>query len=84
MKCALKGIAFWIGQKDVETQLTVKKAQHLRQRYNEMQAKFVENMELAQVAYQKAMRQAQSLQQEVENLNKDRTELQEKYSEKSR
>lgn len=84
MKSAFKGIAFWIGQKDAEAHLTLKKAMQLRQRHEQMQAKFMEKLEQVHTAYQKAMKRVQSLEQELDNLSKDKAELQDKYTEKSR
>eukprot|EP00850_Spirogloea_muscicola_P007089 SM000035S13069 [mRNA] locus=s35:266626:274780:- [translate_table: standard] len=84
MKSAFKGVVFWIGQKDVESQVTVTKAMQLKARFEEVQAKYLEKLEQVHAAYQKAMKRAQALEHEKESLVKDRTELQEKYSEKSR
>ncbi|MCO5587859.1 hypothetical protein L7F22_041811 [Adiantum nelumboides] len=84
MKSAFKGISFWIGQKDVEAQLTMKKAMQLRQRFEQMQTKFQEKLEQLHGAYQKAVKRIQASEQEIETLSKDRAELQEKYAEKSR
>ncbi|KAH7314476.1 hypothetical protein KP509_21G004400 [Ceratopteris richardii] len=84
MKSAFKGISFWIGQKDVEAQLTMKKAMQLRQRFEQMQTKFQEKLEQLHGAYQKAVKRLQAVEQDRESLFKDKTELQEKYTEKSR
>lgn len=85
MKSAYKGVAFWMGQKDVEMQATVNKVlQQYRHKCEQMQAKFTEKLEQVHTAYQKAVKRIQMMQQEVESLTKDREELQEKYAEKSR
>lgn len=84
MKSAFKGVVFWISQVEVEGQLTIQKAMHLKQKYEEMQAKYMEKLEQLHGAYQKAMHKVQVLEQEKENLVKDINELQEKYTEKSR
>ncbi|KAI5078889.1 hypothetical protein GOP47_0006560 [Adiantum capillus-veneris] len=84
MKSAFKGISFWIGQKDVEAQLTMKKAMQLRQRFEQMQTKFQEKLEQLHGAYQKAVKRIQASEQEKESLSKDKAELQDKYAEKSR
>lgn len=84
MKSAYKGVMFWIGQKEVESQLTVNKAMHLKQKYEEMQEKYVEKLEQVHAAYQKAMKKIKMLENEKENMNRDKLELQQKYTEKSR
>eukprot|EP00898_Chlorokybus_atmophyticus_P001789 jgi/Chlat1/2610/Chrsp178S00154 len=84
MKSAFKGVIFWIGQKDVESQMIISKAQHLRQKYDEMQSRYTQKLEEVHGAYQKAMRTVQALKQEREQLLNDKNELQEKYAEKSR
>ncbi|KAL2651882.1 hypothetical protein R1flu_020010 [Riccia fluitans] len=84
MKSAFKGVVFWIGQKDVEAQLTVNKAVELRQKFQEMQNKYIEKLQQVHAGYQKAVKKVQALQEENESLLKDRNELQEKYAEKSR
>eukprot|EP00850_Spirogloea_muscicola_P002084 SM000008S22173 [mRNA] locus=s8:194538:202369:+ [translate_table: standard] len=82
MKSAFKGVVFWIGQKDVESQVTVTKAVQLKARFEEVQAKYLEKLEQVHAAYQKAMKRAQALEHEKESLVKDRTELQEKQKRK--
>lgn len=84
MKSAFKGISFWIGQKDIEAQLSIKKAMQLRQRCEQMQTKFAEKLEQLHGAYQKAVKKIHSVEQELDNVSKDKAELQEKYAEKSR
>ena len=84
MKSAFKGVMFWLGQKEVESQLTISKAVQLKKKYEEMQTKYMEKLEQVHAAYQKAMKKCQLLEHEKENLVKDKNELQEKYTEKSR
>ncbi|KAL3699973.1 hypothetical protein R1sor_017995 [Riccia sorocarpa] len=84
MKSAFKGVVFWIGQKDVEAQLTVNKAIELRQKFEEMQNKFKEKLQQVHTGYQKAVKKIQALQEEKESLLKEKNELQEKYAEKAR
>ncbi|CAM6082780.1 unnamed protein product [Calypogeia fissa] len=84
MKSAFKGVVFWIGQKDVEAQVTVTKAMQLREKFEEMQTKYMEKLQQVHSAYQKAMKKLQALEEEKESILKDKNELQEKYSEKSR
>ncbi|KAH9330387.1 hypothetical protein KI387_002495, partial [Taxus chinensis] len=85
MKSAYRGVAFWMGQKDVEMQATVSKImQQYRGKCEEMQGKFTEKLEQVHTAYQKAVKKIHLMQQEVESLTKDKEELQEKYAEKSR
>ena len=55
-----------------------------RQKCEGMQAKFSEKMEQVHTAYQKMGKRCQMMEQEVANLTKDKQELQEKFSEKSR
>uniref|UniRef100_A0A7N0UYK6 Uncharacterized protein n=1 Tax=Kalanchoe fedtschenkoi TaxID=63787 RepID=A0A7N0UYK6_KALFE len=49
-----------------------------------MQEKFTEKMEQVHTAYLKMAKRWQMLEQEIENLSKDKQELQEKFAEKSR
>lgn len=84
MKSAYKGVIFWIGQKDVETQATMSKVIQMRKRFEEMQTKYAEKMEQLHGAYEKAMKRIQQLEAENESIKKDQAELQEKYTEKSR
>lgn len=55
-----------------------------RQKCEVLQEKFTEKMKQVHTAYQKMANRCQMLEQEVENLSKDKQELQEKISEKSR
>ncbi|BBM99145.1 E3 ubiquitin-protein ligase CCNP1IP1 [Marchantia polymorpha subsp. ruderalis] len=84
MKSAFKGVVFWLGQKDVEAQVTVSKAMQLRQKFEEMQTKYMEKLQQVHAGYQKAMKKLQCVQEEKDSLLKDRKELQEKYAEKAR
>ncbi|XP_024515670.1 E3 ubiquitin-protein ligase CCNB1IP1 homolog [Selaginella moellendorffii] len=84
MKSAFKGVIFWIGQKDVESQLTVNRATQWKQKCKEMEATFMQKMSEFQGAYQKAVKRVQALEAERDSLLKDKSELEEKYSEKSR
>lgn len=95
MKSAFKGVTFWIGQKDVEVQLSVNKALQFRQKCEEMQAAYSQKMsqveeaytsklQQAHAGYQKAMKKIQAMENEKEAMQKDKKEIQEKYTEKSR
>lgn len=95
MKSAFKGVVFWIGQKDVEVKVTVNKAMQLRQKCEQIQTSYTEKMKQVEASYlgklqevhggyQKAMKKIQAMDHEQENLMKDKVELQEKYTEKSR
>ncbi|XP_057766372.1 E3 ubiquitin-protein ligase CCNB1IP1 homolog isoform X2 [Salvia miltiorrhiza] len=85
MKSSYRSIMFYIGQRDLEMQVKMKKivAQY-RQKYEEMQEKLTQKVEEAYGAYQKMGKRCQILAQENENLAKDKLELQEKFSEKCR
>ena len=95
MKSAFKGVIFWIEQKDVEVQLSVNKALHFRQKCEQMQAAYSQKMSQVEEAYtaklqqvhsgyQKAMKKIQGMEHEREIMMKDKKEIQEKYTEKSR
>lgn len=95
MECASKGVCFWIGQRDVEIQLSIKKALHFqqlleqmeasyRQKNAEMEDAFTKELEEAQAEYQRAISSFQTKDSERESLLGDNKELQEKYAEKSR
>ncbi|CAM6012185.1 unnamed protein product [Sphagnum balticum] len=92
MKSALKGVGFWIGQKDVELQVTVRKAIQLHEKSEKMQAKYLEKMKQVEVAYmgklqqlhKASMQKIQALEEERQNFINDKNELQDKYTEKSR
>ncbi|VAI57159.1 unnamed protein product [Triticum turgidum subsp. durum] len=55
-----------------------------RQKCEVMQAKFTEKLEEVHAAYQKMAKRCQLMEQEIENLTRDKQELQEKFAEKSR
>ena len=95
MKSAFKGVIFWIGQKDVEVQLSANKGMVLSKKCEEMQAgyaqklsevenAYTEKLKQVHTGYQKAMKKIQAMDQERESLLKDKKELQEKYTQKSR
>ncbi|KAF8648256.1 hypothetical protein HU200_064828 [Digitaria exilis] len=85
MKSAYRSVMFYIGQKELEMQY---KMNHVvgqcRQKMELMQGKFTEKMEEVHTAYQKMSKKCQLMEQEIENLTKDKQELQEKFAEKSR
>lgn len=95
MKSAFKGVVFWIGQKDVEVQLSVNKALQFRQKCEQMQDDYSQKMNQVEEAYnsklqqvhagyQKAMKKIKDMEHEKETMQKDKKEVQEKYTEKSR
>ncbi|XP_076934752.1 E3 ubiquitin-protein ligase CCNB1IP1 homolog isoform X2 [Bidens hawaiensis] len=85
MKSSLKSIMFYIGQKELEMQYKMNRiVAQCRQKCETMQEKFTEKMEQVHIAYQKMAKRCQLAEQENENLSKDKQELQEKFSEKSR
>uniref|UniRef100_A0A0A9ET42 Uncharacterized protein n=1 Tax=Arundo donax TaxID=35708 RepID=A0A0A9ET42_ARUDO len=55
-----------------------------RQKCELMQAKFTEKLEEVHTAYQKMSKRCQLMEQEIENLTRDKQELQENFAEKSR
>ncbi|XP_076940911.1 E3 ubiquitin-protein ligase CCNB1IP1 homolog [Bidens hawaiensis] len=76
---------FYIGQKELEMQYKMNRiVAQCRQKCEAMQEKVTEKMEQLHTAYQKMAKRCQILEQENENLLKDKQELQEKFSEKSR
>ncbi|CAN6169715.1 unnamed protein product [Urochloa humidicola] len=85
MKSAYRSVMFYIGQKELEMQY---KMNHVvgqcRQKIELMQGKFTEKLEEVHTAYQKMGKKCQLMEQEIENLTKDKQELQEKFAEKSR
>ncbi|CAL4884909.1 unnamed protein product [Urochloa decumbens] len=85
MKSAYRSVMFYIGQKELEMQY---KMNHVvgqcRQKIELMQGKFTEKLEELHSAYQKMCKKCQLMEQEIENLTKDKQELQEKFAEKSR
>lgn len=85
MKSAYRSVMFYIGQKELEMQYKLNRiVGQCRQKCEDMQAKFNEKMEEAHAAYQKMAKRCQMMGQEIENLTRDKQELQEKFAEKSR
>ncbi|XP_022575132.1 E3 ubiquitin-protein ligase CCNB1IP1 homolog isoform X1 [Brassica napus] len=85
MKSAYRSVMFYISQRDLEMQYKMNRVvAQCRQKCEGMQAKFNEKIEQVHTAYQKMGTRCQMMEQEVENLTKDKQELQEKFSEKSR
>jgi hypothetical protein len=85
MKSAYRSVMFYIGQKELEMQYKMNRiVGHCRQKCELMQAKFTEKLEEVHTAYQKMAKRCKLLEQENENLNRDKHELQEKFAEKSR
>ncbi|KAJ0242330.1 E3 ubiquitin-protein ligase CCNB1IP1 [Hirschfeldia incana] len=85
MKSAYRSVMFYISQRDLEMQFKMNRVVgQCRQKCEGMQAMLSEKMEKAHAAYQKMGKRCQMMEQQVENLTKDKQELQEKYSEKSR
>jgi len=85
MKSAYRSVMFYIGQKELEMQYKVNRiVGQCRQKCELMQAKFTEKLEEVHTAYQKMAKRCQLMEQENENLNRDKQELQEKFAEKSR
>jgi len=85
MKSAYRSVMFYIGQKELEMQYKMNRiVGQCRQKCELMQAKFTEKLEEVHTAYQKMAKRCQLLEQENENLNRDKHELQEKFAEKSR
>ena len=76
---------FHIGQKELEMQAKMNKlAAQYRQKCELMKEALTQKMEETIGAYQKMRKRCQILEQENENLTKDKVELQEKFSEKCR
>jgi E3 ubiquitin-protein ligase CCNP1IP1 len=85
MKSAYRSVMFYIGQKELEMQYKMNRiVGQCRQKCELMQAKFTEKLEEVHTAYQKMAKRCQLMEQENENLNRDKQELQEKFAEKSR
>ncbi|KAL6888202.1 hypothetical protein ACP4OV_009228 [Aristida adscensionis] len=78
-------VMFYIGQKELEMQFKMNRiVGQCRQKCELMQAKFTEKLEEVHTAYQKMAKRCQLMEQEIENLTRDKQELQEKFAEKSR
>lgn len=76
---------FCMGQKELEWQAKINKlVAQCRQKCETMQEKFTEKMDQIYTGYQKAAKRCQILEQQLENENKYKQELQEKFSEKCR
>lgn len=76
---------FYIGQKELEMQYKMNRiVAQCRQKCEVMQEKFTEKLEQVHTAYQKMAKRCQMMEREMENLSKDKQELQEKFAEKSR
>ena len=85
MKSAYRSVMFHIGQKELEMQYKMNRiVAQCRQKCEAMQEKFSEKLEHVHTAYQKMSKRCQMMEQEIESLSKDKQELQEKFSEKSR
>ncbi|TYG47618.1 hypothetical protein ES288_D11G353900v1 [Gossypium darwinii] len=85
MKSAYRSVMFYVGQKDLEMQYKMNKiVAQCRQKCEAMQEKFSEKLEQVHTAYQKMAKRCQMMEQENQSLSKDKLELQEKFSEKSR
>lgn len=85
MKSAYRSVMFYIGQKELEMQCKMNRiVSQCRQKCEAMQGKFSEKMEHVHAAYQKMAKRCQMMEQDIENLSKDKQELQEKFAEKSR
>ncbi|XP_044472908.1 E3 ubiquitin-protein ligase CCNB1IP1 homolog [Mangifera indica] len=85
MKSAYRSVMFYLGQKELEMQFKMNRVvAQCRQKCEAMQEKFTEKLEQIHTAYQKMGKRCQMMEQEIENLTKDKQELQEKFSEKSR
>ncbi|KAJ1278672.1 hypothetical protein BS78_04G096400 [Paspalum vaginatum] len=85
MKSAYRSVMFYIGQKELEMQYKMNRiVGQCRQKCELMQTKFTEKLEEVHTAYQKMAKRCQLMEQEIENLMRDKQELQEKFAEKSR
>lgn len=85
MKSSYRSVVFYIGQKELEMQYKMNRiVAQCRQKCEVMQEKFTEKLEQVHAAYQKMGKKCQIMEQEIENLSKDKQELQEKFAEKSR
>ncbi|KAK9688720.1 hypothetical protein RND81_09G006300 [Saponaria officinalis] len=85
MKSAYRSVMFYIGQKELEMQCKMNRLMtQCRQKCEALQEKFSEKLEQMHTAYQKMAKRCQMMEQEMENLAKDKQELQDKFAEKSR
>jgi E3 ubiquitin-protein ligase CCNP1IP1 len=85
MKSAYRSVMFYIGQRELEMQYKMNRVvAQCRQKCESMQEKFTEKLEQLHTAYQKIAKRCQMMEQEIDSLSKDKQELEEKFSEKSR
>ncbi|KAG6577026.1 E3 ubiquitin-protein ligase CCNB1IP1-like protein, partial [Cucurbita argyrosperma subsp. sororia] len=85
MRSAYRSVMFYIGQKELEMQYKMNRiVAQCRQKCEVIQEKFTEKLEQVHAAYQKMAKRCQMMEREMENLSKDKPELQEKFAEKSR
>ncbi|KAL9266503.1 E3 ubiquitin-protein ligase CCNB1IP1-like protein [Drosera capensis] len=85
MKSAYRSVMFYIGQKELEMKCKMNRiVAQCQQKCEAMQGKFTEKLEQVHTAYQKMAKRCQMMEQEIENLSRDKQELQEKFAEKSR
>jgi E3 ubiquitin-protein ligase CCNP1IP1 len=85
MKSAYRSVMFYIGQRELEMQYKMNRVvAQCRQKCESMQEKFTEKLEQLHTAYQKVAKRCQMMEQEIDSLSKDKQELEEKFSEKSR
>lgn len=85
MKSSYRSVMFYLGQKELEWQCKMNRiVAQCRQKCEAMQEKFTEKLEQVHTAYQKMAKRCQMMEQEIESLSKDKQELQDKFSEKSR
>ena len=76
---------FYNGQRELELQCKMNRIiAQCQQKCEAMQEKFGEKLGQVHTAYQKMTKRCQMMEQEIENLAKDKQELQEKFAEKSR
>ncbi|KAG8502385.1 hypothetical protein CXB51_000450 [Gossypium anomalum] len=81
---AYRSVMFYIRQKELEIQYKMKRIALCWQKSEAMQEKFSEKLEQVHTAYQSLGKRCQMIQQEIENLSKEKQELQEKFSDNSR
>ncbi|XP_068640780.1 E3 ubiquitin-protein ligase CCNB1IP1 homolog [Aristolochia californica] len=85
MKSAYRSVMFYIAQRDREVQYKMNKVVgQCQQKCEAVQEKFTDKLEQVHTAYLKMAKRCLLLEQENENLSKNKQELQEKFSEKSR
>ncbi|XP_022984481.1 E3 ubiquitin-protein ligase CCNB1IP1 homolog isoform X2 [Cucurbita maxima] len=85
MKSAYRSVMFYIGQKELEMQYKMNRiVAQCRQKCEVIQEKFTEKLEQVHAAYQKMAKRCQMMEREMENLSKDKQELQEKFADNSR